>query len=72
MAGPGAPFPTGVSGNPAGSSYGSRHRAARLLDTLAENEAATLFRLIMDAALAVATRNDVRPDAQSRPISDAH
>jgi hypothetical protein len=46
------PFPPGKSGNPSGSLYGSRHFTARMLDVLAENEAAEVFRVIVDAAKA--------------------
>jgi hypothetical protein len=46
------PFPPGTSGDPKGSSFGSRHKVARLLDTLALDEAAKLFRTVTDAALA--------------------
>ena len=44
------PFPAGTSGSPKGGAFGSRHRTARLLDTLAEGEAENLFRLAIAAA----------------------
>lgn len=44
------PYQPGQSGNPKGSPFGSRQRTARLLDTLAEDEAVELFRTCLTAA----------------------
>jgi Family of unknown function (DUF5681) len=48
--GPGRPFPKGTSGNPKGSPAGSRNRASRALDALAEGEVSDILTAMAERA----------------------
>ena len=50
LRGRGRPFRPGESGNPAGKPRGTRNRATRLLDRMAETDAADVLQTVIDRA----------------------